>query len=110
MLSSYNPGKQRALIPIVSEQYGQYSVKYYAVAVVKANTVFNLKTGLRGKTSCHTGARRTAGWNVPIGYLLRTRIMPAVACGNNNNDFMSASKFFNKSCVPGKDSVLFVDI
>lgn len=85
-------------------------MKYYAVAVVKVNTVFDLMTGLRGKKSCHTGARTTAGWNVPIGYLLRTRIIPAVACENNNNDFMSASKFFSKSCVPGKDSVLSVDI
>ena len=78
-------------------------MKYYAVAVVKkANTGFDL-TSLEGKKSCHTGARRTAGWNVPIGYLLRTKIMPAVACGNEENDFMSASKFFNESCVPGKD-------
>lgn len=101
MSSLVNSGKQSGLIPIVSEKYGQYGVKYYAVAVVKANTAFDLITGLKGKNSCHTGARRTAGWNVPIGYLLRAKIMPAVACGNNNNDFMSASKFFNRSCVPG---------
>lgn len=102
---SHNAGKDFDLIPIVSEQYGKYGVKYYAVAVVmKNNTGFNLKT-LEGKKSCHTGARRTAGWNVPIGYLLRAKIMEAVACGDPNNDFKSASKFFSKSCVPGKEKI-----
>ena len=100
---SHNAGKNSDLIPIVSEKYGQDGVKYYAVAVVKkTNTGINLKT-LKGKKSCHTGARRTAGWNVPIGYLLRTKIMTAVACGDADNDYKSASKFFNESCVPGKD-------
>lgn len=92
-------------MPIVAEQYGQYGVKYFGVAVVKRNnTGFNLKT-LKEKTSCHTGARRTAGWNVPVGYLLRTKIMPAVACGDKNHDLKSASKFFSESCVPGKEFI-----
>jgi len=91
------------VVPIVAEQYGEYGVKYYAVAVVKKNnTGFNLK-GLKGKKSCHTGARRTAGWNVPVGYLLRTRIMPKVPCGaGGNHDLKAASKFFSQSCVPGR--------
>ena len=58
---------------------------------------------LKGKKSCHTGARRTAGWRVPIGYMLRKEIMPAVACGNANNDFLSVAAFFKESCVPGKE-------
>ena len=78
-------------------------MKYYAVAVVKkSNTGFDIKT-LKGKKSCHTGARRTAGWNVPIGFLLRTEIIPALACKDPDNDFISVSKYFNKSCAPGKD-------
>ena len=77
-------------------------MKYYAIAVVKKNnTGINIKN-LKGKKSCHTGIQRTAGWNVPIGYLLHAKIMPAVACGNDDNDYMSASKFFSESCVPGK--------
>ena len=89
-------GKTYGLIPIVSEQYGKYGVKYYAVAIVKKkNTGFDLKT-LKGKKSCHTGYRRTAGWKVPIGYLLQTKIMPLVEC-----DMISAAKYFNQSCVPG---------
>ena len=79
-------------------------MKYYGVAVVKKNNKgFTLKT-LKGRTSCHTGARRTAGWNVPVGYLLREGIMSKVPCdGGENYDLRAASKFFLKSCVPGKD-------
>ena len=91
-------------MPIVGEQYGEYGVKYYGVAVVKKNsTGFNLKN-LKGKKSCHTGARRTAGWNVPVGYLLRTKIMSKVSCGDGEDyDLKAASAFFSKSCVPGKE-------
>lgn len=92
-------------MPIVGEQYGEYGVKYYGVAVVKkTNTGFNLTT-LKGKRSCHTGARRTAGWNVPVGYLLRTGIMEKVSCNGGNYDLKAASKFFSKSCVPGKEKI-----
>ncbi|XP_068724056.1 melanotransferrin-like [Montipora capricornis] len=96
----YDAGKTKDLIPIVSEEY---EVKYYGVAVVKkSNEGFNLMS-LKGKKSCHTGARRTAGWRVPIGYMLRLKWIPAVQCGNNVNlsDFLSAADFFSESCVPG---------
>ena len=96
-------GKSKNLVPIVSEKYGKYGVKYYAVAVVKkSNQGLNLNS-LKGRKSCHTAARRTAGWQVPIGYLLRKEIMPAVACGNDTNDFLSVAEFFRGSCVPGKE-------
>ena len=96
-------GKQYGLVPIVAEVYEKkYGPKYYAVAVVKkSNADFNLKDGLQGKKSCHTGARRTAGWNVPVGFLLSSNRMTAVDCGNDNNDFLSVAKFFDESCVPG---------
>ena len=87
----------------MSEKYGKYGVKYYAVAVVKkSNQGLNLNS-LKGRKSCHTAARRTAGWRVPIGYMLRNGIMPAVACGNDKNDFLSVAEFFKESCVPGKE-------
>ena len=106
-LSSNDTGKKYNFKVIVSEQYGQYGVKYFAVAVVKKNnTGFDLKT-LKGKKSCHTGAGRTAGWKVPMGYLLRSQIMPAVECGDEFNAYLSASKFFEKSCVPGKEQASF---
>lgn len=93
-------------MPIVSEQYGEYGVKYYGVAIVKKNnTGFNI-TELKGKKSCHTGVRRTAGWNVPVGYLLRTKLMPKAPCdGGDYYDLKAASKFFSKSCAPGKEKI-----
>ena len=99
----YYSGKTGNLVPIVSEQYGLSKVRYYAVAAVKrANRDINITT-LKGKKSCHTGTRpRNAGWNIPIGFLLSSKIIPEVACGNENHDLISAGKFFNRSCVPGK--------
>ncbi|XP_067053786.1 melanotransferrin-like [Acropora muricata] len=97
----FEAGKSKDLVPIVSEKYGDKDVKYYAVAVVrKKNKGFYLNS-LKDKKSCHTAARRTAGWRVPIGYMLREKIIPAVACGNKSNDFLSVAEFFKESCVPG---------
>jgi len=99
----YYSGKTGNLVPIVSEQYGLSNVRYYAVAAVKrANRDVNITT-LKGKKSCHTGTRpRNAGWNIPIGFLLSSKLIPEVACGNMNHDLISAGRFFNQSCVPGK--------
>ena len=87
----------------MSEKYGKYDVKYYAVAVVKKSNQGLKLNSLKGRKSCHTAARRTAGWRVPIGYMLRKEIMPTVACGNDTNDFLSVAEFFKESCVPGKE-------
>lgn len=91
-------------MPIVAEQYGnlKYGVKHYAVAVVKkSNTGFNLKS-LKGKNSCHSGARTVEGWNVPIGYMLREKIIAPVRCDTEFHDFYSVANFFKWSCVPGE--------
>ena len=73
--------------------------------VKKTNQGLNV-TSLKGKKSCHTGARRNAGWNIPIGYMLRMKLIPAVQCDNKLNDFLSAADFFSESCVSGNGFVL----
>ena len=85
--------------PIVSEDYGSGTSQYNAVAVVKkSNTDITFKT-LKGKKSCHTGAGKTAGWNVPVGKLLSMGIMERdPSC----NAYAAAGNFFNESCVPSK--------
>lgn len=99
--NTYSAGEKYDLRVIVSEQYGEYDVKYYAVAIVKkTNTGFDLKT-LKGKKSCHTQADKNAGWKISVGFLLRSKIMDPVDCANPYKSYLSASKFFSESCVPG---------
>ncbi|XP_006868875.1 PREDICTED: lactotransferrin [Chrysochloris asiatica] len=86
------------LKPVVAEVYGseaQPQTHYYAVAVVKKGTNFQLNQ-LRGKASCHTGLGRSAGWNIPIG-TLRPFLKWA---GPPASLEMAVSRFFSKSCVP----------
>ena len=99
--TSYDTGERYNFKVIVSEQYGEYDVKYYSVAIVKkSNTGFDLKS-LNGKKSCHTQAEKNAGWKISVGYLLRSKIMDPVDCKSPYKAYFSASKFFSESCVPG---------
>ncbi|KGL93592.1 Ovotransferrin, partial [Charadrius vociferus] len=63
------PYKLKPIVAEVYEQSGGSTTNYYAVAVVKKGTGFTIND-LQGKTSCHTGLGRSAGWNIPIGTLL----------------------------------------
>ncbi|XP_068677681.1 serotransferrin-like isoform X2 [Montipora foliosa] len=94
-------GKDHGLVPVVGEDYydlpGLDGVSYKAVAVVKKSNQGITFTTLKGRKSCHTGAGKTAGWNVPVGTLLRLEIMRQ---DESCNAYSSAGTFFDESCVP----------
>uniref|UniRef100_A0A8C3KB27 Ovotransferrin n=1 Tax=Calidris pygmaea TaxID=425635 RepID=A0A8C3KB27_9CHAR len=93
----YQAGKEHGLKPVVGEVYDQeIGTAYYAVAVVKKGSNITINS-LKGVSSCHTGINRTAGWDVPVGYLVDSGRMAAMGC-----DLPKAvSDYFNASCVPG---------
>ena len=94
------------MVPVVAEDYGGVEDKgttYYAVAVARANNTGVNLGSLKGKKSCHTGYQKTAGYNTPVGYLINSEKMEVVGCGTNATA-KAVSKFFSKSCIPGKPS------
>ncbi|XP_063264779.1 ovotransferrin-like [Prinia subflava] len=90
------------LKPIAAEVYEHSegsTTSYYAVAVVKKGTGFSIDE-LRGKTSCHTGLGRSAGWVIPIGIL--THRGDIEWDGKDSGSIEQAvANFFSASCVPG---------
>ncbi|XP_071964281.1 melanotransferrin-like [Antedon mediterranea] len=93
----YRAGVEYDVKTVMAEQYND-GLGYYAVAVAKkSDTSVNINS-LKGKKSCHTGVKKTAGWNVPVGYLLGEGLMDVVDC---NSDIRSAGEFFSQSCAPG---------
>nr|XP_025953328.1 melanotransferrin [Dromaius novaehollandiae] len=98
--SIYQAGKEHGLKPVVGEVYDQgIGTSYYAVAVVRKSSNITINS-LRGARSCHTGINRTAGWNVPVGYLIDSGHLSAMGC-----DLPKAvSDYFSASCVPGANS------
>uniref|UniRef100_A0A672UTX6 Ovotransferrin n=1 Tax=Strigops habroptila TaxID=2489341 RepID=A0A672UTX6_STRHB len=93
----YQAGKEHGLKPVVGEVYDQeIGTSYYAVAVVRKSSNITIDS-LKGVGSCHTGINRTAGWDVPVGYLIDSGRLAAMGC-----DLPTAiSEYFSASCVPG---------
>ncbi|NP_001290225.1 transferrin-a precursor [Notothenia coriiceps] len=88
------------LAPIIAEDYGTSSdTCYYAVAVVKKGTAFDI-TGLEGKKSCHTGVGKSAGWNIPVGTLLSMNLIQWSGVEDTPVED-AVSRFFSGSCAPG---------
>ncbi|XP_036725385.1 lactotransferrin isoform X2 [Balaenoptera musculus] len=89
------------LRPVAAEVYGtekEPQTQYYAVAVVKKGSNFQLNQ-LQGRKSCHTGLGRSAGWNIPMGIL-----RPFLNWTGPPEPLQKAvAKFFSASCVPCVD-------
>ena len=93
-------GTKYGMAPVVAEEYG-YGAYYYAVAVAKAeNSTVTMKT-LKGKKTCHTGAGKTSGWVVPIGFLLSKQYMKQ---DSSCNPYISFGNYAKQSCIPSKYS------
>ncbi|XP_057713201.1 serotransferrin-like [Corythoichthys intestinalis] len=99
--------ENKKLQPIIAEHYGNSSEGcYYAVAVVKKGSGFGIRD-LAGKRSCHTGLGKSAGWNMPIGTLLKLGILKWGGSDKRTIEKV-VGDFFSSSCAPGaeKDSQL----
>ncbi|KAF5286393.1 hypothetical protein FQA39_LY16313 [Lamprigera yunnana] len=90
--------KHYNLKPIVSEMYGSLGGSYYAVAVVRKNSLYKSFADLRGAKSCHSGYGKTAGYNAPLFTLLTQKLIKSDQCPYTN----ALAEFFSGgSCVPG---------
>ena len=100
-MQHYLSGKEFGMVPVVSEDYGYGTLSYYAVAVVKKSNTDIQFNKLEGKMTCHTGAGKTAGWNVPVGTLLAKKYIQLTG-DSSCNPYVAAGNYFKESCVPSK--------
>ncbi|XP_050420671.1 melanotransferrin [Adelges cooleyi] len=90
-------GRYHSLIPLMQQTYEDGTDEYYAVALVKKNTmtdVYNLGN-LKNKKACFAGVGTQAGWNIPINTLISKGFMKIIDC---NNHVKTAIDFFGPSC------------
>ncbi|NWW75253.1 TRFE2 protein, partial [Climacteris rufus] len=91
----YSAVKLYGLAVVAKEIYDQGNC-VFAVAVAKRGTL-DIQS-LRGVRSCHNGARWTAGWNIPLGFLLARSDL---SWDEAQPLSQAISEYFNASCIPG---------
>ncbi|XP_036067972.1 serotransferrin-B isoform X1 [Oryzias melastigma] len=91
----YSAVKQFDLVTIAKEIYSEGSC-ILSVAVVR-NSSLTIRS-LRGLRSCHSGVRWTAGWSLPLGFLLSRNYL---SWSKEHPLTQDVSGFFNASCCPG---------
>ncbi|XP_051752841.1 saxiphilin-like [Ctenopharyngodon idella] len=92
----YSAVKQFGLTVVAKEIYRDGGC-ILAVAVVRNNSSLDMRS-LQGSKSCHSGARWTAGWSLPLGHLLSRNLLP---WAEDEPLSQAVSAFFKASCVPG---------
>ncbi|KFW82492.1 Serotransferrin-2, partial [Manacus vitellinus] len=91
----YSAVKLYGLAVVAKEIYDQGNC-VFAVAVAKRGTLAIQR--LQGGRSCHNGARWTAGWNLPFGFLLARNDL---SWDEAQPLSQAISEYFNASCIPG---------
>uniref|UniRef100_A0A3Q3K980 Serotransferrin n=1 Tax=Monopterus albus TaxID=43700 RepID=A0A3Q3K980_MONAL len=96
----YSAVKQFGLVTIAKEIYRDGGC-VLSVAVVRNNSL-DIRS-LQGLRSCHSGVRWTAGWNLPLGFLLSRNYLS----WSKEQPLSQAdvSTFFNASCAPGASAM-----
>ncbi|XP_014897919.1 saxiphilin-like isoform X1 [Poecilia latipinna] len=91
----YSAVKQFDLVLVAKEVYADGAC-VLSVAVV-TNRSLDVRS-LQGLRSCHSGARWTAGWSLPLGFLLSRNYL---TWSKDNPLSQDVGSFFSASCVPG---------
>eukprot|EP00245_Coleochaete_scutata_P006368 TRINITY_DN20795_c0_g1_i1.p1 TRINITY_DN20795_c0_g1~~TRINITY_DN20795_c0_g1_i1.p1 ORF type:complete len:504 (-),score=73.81 TRINITY_DN20795_c0_g1_i1:795-2306(-) len=77
---------------------------YKAVALVRASLCQEKKfklASLKGKTSCHSGYKTAAGWDLPLRKLVELELQKPANRSPLPDDIEMISSFFGKSCSVG---------
>jgi len=102
----YHTSRTWGAVPVLAENYDDSgtAAEYHTVVAMRASSCDDQTTlySLKNKRACSTGYRKTAGWRMPIGMLMKKRVMPEIndLC-DVNNDAESAAAFFQGMCSPG---------
>ncbi|CAJ1050673.1 LOW QUALITY PROTEIN: serotransferrin [Xyrichtys novacula] len=91
----YSAVKQFGLVVVAKEIYSDGGC-ILSVAVVRNSSV-DIRS-LQGHRSCHSGARWTAGWSLPLGFLLSRNYL---SWSKEQLLSQDVSTFFSGSCIPG---------